>query len=200
MISSKILKSPELNSYNLIEVDAISLLLIEAASEFYQKIPCFHKFNFTNSINKQLLKKDTEFENIFLLQNTSETIGAISYLDLLNLEKARTTFLYATLAELPSEIKIEFMNSLKVFSKKIEPHYGKGLYMSRITINKSFRSQGFGLLMMKMFIEKLGAKNPLSLHVHKTNLAAINLYIKMGFKPSKDLDSMEMLFMARDFD
>jgi len=61
-------------------------------------------------------------------------------------------------------------------------NHDKECHLINIAIEKSYQGIGLGKILMQHLLDKYSINSSIFLEVKQSNLAAINMYIKMGFK------------------
>lgn len=175
----KIQFSKLIHNYNY--QDIINMVY-ESFSKYYNIFDIKKKI-IINLINQLLKAEQSEICNFQILKKNKTNIGLICYYPVSEFE-SRTSF--STFLFFKNSInKSLIFKKLKKLSSSIQSTNGfKGLYLSRIYVNKKFRGKGFGDKLIKRF-ENTGIKKgyvSFYLHVYKSNRAAIKFYKRNGYK------------------
>lgn len=157
-----------------------------AVPDFYGLLPIDAE-NLADALGSAIGLAGSELEHASMGRLGREPIALVTWLPLERLDAARRAGTIALLREVDRNAAGAFLAAVAQYGKTVEPIDGKGVYLSRVTVDSGARGMGLGKRAVMEVIEAADGAD-IWLHVAKDNTRAIQTYEALGFGFATDGD------------
>lgn len=158
----------------------ISELIWQAAPDFYSLFPCA-KDALLFAIAGTIGASDYELANTLVVRDSLREVALVAGTSMQSRSQAQLASVMLLVRNVQADARADCVRRVRDYASHMEPIEAEGHYVARVSVDPECRGEGLGRKIFGQYLQRL-APQPVHLHVHGNNTAAIALYRSLGFK------------------